>query len=99
MREALARYNATELTYLVAAALFILALYWMNSPRTARRGVFSGVIAMALAVIGTALDPHVVNWLLIAVALGLGFAVGIGLGASAGELFAAFGFSVTTGLL
>src|SRR5437773_654603 len=48
----------------------------MNSPRTARRGVLSGVIAMALAVIGTALDPHIVNWLLIAVAIGLGFAVG-----------------------
>src|SRR5438445_8404701 len=47
----------------------------MNSPRTGRRGVLSGVIAMALAVIGTAIDPHVVNWLLIAVALGLGFAV------------------------
>jgi NAD(P) transhydrogenase subunit beta len=48
----------------------------MNSPQTARRGVLSGVIAMALAVIGTAIDPHVVNWLLIAVAIGLGFAVG-----------------------
>src|SRR5205807_3437602 len=76
VRELLATYRTTELTYLVAAALFILALYWMNSPQTARRGVLSGVLAMALAVIGTALDPHVVNWLLIAVALGLGFAVG-----------------------
>ncbi len=76
MRETLARLGATELTYLAAAALFILALYWMNSPRTARRGVFSGVIAMVLAVVGTAIDPHVVNWLLIIVALALGFAVG-----------------------
>ena len=42
VREALARYSATELTYLVAAALFILALYWMNSPQTARRGVLVG---------------------------------------------------------
>jgi proton-translocating NAD(P)+ transhydrogenase subunit beta len=76
VRETLARLGAAELTYLVAAALFILALYWMNSPQTARRGVMSGVIAMALAVVGTAIDPHVVNWLLIAVAIGLGFAVG-----------------------
>jgi NAD(P) transhydrogenase subunit beta len=76
VRETLANLGATELTYLVAAALFILALYWMNSPQTARRGVLSGVIAMALAVIGTALDPHVVNWLLIIIAIALGFAVG-----------------------
>ncbi len=76
MRETLASLGATELTYLVAAALFILALHWMNSPQTARRGVLSGVIAMVLAVIGTALDPHVVNWLLIIIAIALGFAVG-----------------------
>ncbi len=77
MREFLARFNVTELTYLIAAALFILALYWMNSPQTARRGVFSGVLAMTLAVIGAALDPHVVNWGWIIIALVLGFAVGV----------------------
>jgi proton-translocating NAD(P)+ transhydrogenase subunit beta len=76
VREFLARYNTTELTYLVAAALFILALYWMNSPQTARRGVISGVLAMTLGVVGSALDPHVVNWGLIAISLILGFAVG-----------------------
>jgi H+-translocating NAD(P) transhydrogenase subunit beta len=77
VREVLAQYHATELTYLVAAALFILALYWMNSPQTARRGVLAGVVAMVLAVVGAALDPHVVNWGWIAVALILGFAVGV----------------------
>jgi len=77
VRDLLASYNTTELTYLVAAALFILALYWMNSPQTARRGVFSGVLAMTLAVVGTAVDPHVVNWGWIAAALGLGFVVGV----------------------
>jgi NAD(P) transhydrogenase subunit beta len=65
------------LTYLVAAALFILALYWMNSPQSARRGVLSGVLAMTLAVIGTALDPHVINWGWIVGALVLGFVVGV----------------------
>jgi H+-translocating NAD(P) transhydrogenase subunit beta len=73
----LARYSVTELTYLVAAALFILALYWMNSPQTARRGVMSGVLAMALAVVGAALDPHVVNWGWIIGAIALGFVVGV----------------------
>lgn len=77
MREFLAHYSVTELTYLVAAALFILALYSMNSPQTARRGVVFGVLAMVLAVIGAALDPHVVNWWWIFIALVLGFAVGV----------------------
>jgi len=31
-----------QVLYLVAAALFILALKWMSSPATARRGVVSG---------------------------------------------------------
>jgi NAD(P) transhydrogenase subunit beta len=77
VREILARFHVTELTYLVAAALFIMSLYWMNSPQTARRGVISGVLAMLLAVIGAALDPHVVNWGWIVIALLLGFAVGV----------------------
>src|SRR5262245_30930545 len=77
VREYLAQFHATELTYLVAAALFILALYWMNSPQTARRGVLSGVLAMTLAVLGAMLDPHVVNWTVIGLALVLGFAVGV----------------------
>jgi H+-translocating NAD(P) transhydrogenase subunit beta len=77
VREVLARVGATELTYLVAAALFILALYWMNSPQTARRGVLAGVLGMTLAVVGAALEPHVVNWGWIGTAIFLGFVVGI----------------------
>jgi NAD(P) transhydrogenase subunit beta len=77
VREFLARYSVTELIYLVSAALFIMALYWMNSPQSARRAVLSGVLAMTLAVVGAALDPHVVNWGWIAIALVLGFAVGV----------------------
>src|SRR5438067_2088135 len=57
--------------------VFMLALYWMNSPQTARRGVMSGVLAMTLAVVGAALDPHVVNWGWIVGALVLGFVVGV----------------------
>ena len=69
--------KATELAYLVAAALFIMALYWMNSPATARRGVFAGVWAMTLAVLGAALDPHVVRWEWVLGAIALGFLVGV----------------------
>jgi NAD(P) transhydrogenase subunit beta len=42
-----------QLLYLVATGLFILSLRWMSDPGTARRGVFSGVAAMTLAVAGT----------------------------------------------
>jgi len=42
-----------QLLYLVSTALFILSLKWMSDPETARKGVFSGVAAMALAVAGT----------------------------------------------
>jgi NAD(P) transhydrogenase subunit beta len=69
--------KATELAYLVATAGFILALYWMNNPATARRGVFAGVIAMALGMLGAALDPHVTHWVWVLGAIGLGFVVGV----------------------
>jgi NAD(P) transhydrogenase subunit beta len=75
--QTLARFQATEYAYLVAAGLFILSLYWMNSPQTARRSVLAGVLAMALAVLGAALDPHIKYWGWLALAIALGFAVGV----------------------
>jgi H+-translocating NAD(P) transhydrogenase subunit beta len=42
-----------QILYLISTALFILSLRWMSDPETARKGVFSGVGAMALAVAGT----------------------------------------------
>ena len=69
--------RATELAYLVATAGFILALYWMNSPATARRGVLAGVIAMTLGMLGASLDPHVTHWVWVLGAIGLGFIVGV----------------------
>jgi NAD(P) transhydrogenase subunit beta len=39
--------------YILAAAGFILAIKWMSSPATARRGVIIGEIGMLLAVVGT----------------------------------------------
>jgi NAD(P) transhydrogenase subunit beta len=77
VRNLLAIWQATEYFYLVSAALFILSLYWMNSPRTARRAVWAGVWAMLLAVGGAALDPHVIHWGWIVAAIALGFAVGV----------------------
>ena len=39
--------HVIEITYLIAAALFILSLKWLSSPATARRGVLAGEIGMA----------------------------------------------------
>ena len=46
-----------QIAYLVATALFIFSLKWMNHPETARRGVLAGVLGMAVAVGGTLLNP------------------------------------------
>ncbi len=58
--------------YLCAAALYILALKWMNSPTTARRGVLAGESGMVLAVVGTLMRYEVVeyHWILLAILVG-----------------------------
>ena len=63
--------------YLLAAASFILAIKWMNSPATARRGVFVGEAGMILAVIGTLLRYEVVSYQWIFIAFLLGSAIGV----------------------
>jgi NAD(P) transhydrogenase subunit beta len=66
----------TDLCYLFAAPLFILALRWMSQPDTARRAVASAVSGMALAVIGTLINPEIVTYQWIGIAAAAGFAVG-----------------------
>ncbi len=63
--------------YILAAAGFILAIKWMNSPVTARRGVIVGEIGMLLAVVGTLMRHEVVNYEWIFVAFLLGSAIGV----------------------
>jgi NAD(P) transhydrogenase subunit beta len=69
--------HAIQLVYLVATALFILALAWMNHPKTARRAVRAGVAAMAMAVLGTLIGSGLgnLNWMIGAVVLA--FLVGV----------------------
>ena len=69
--------HLVELAYLVATALFVFALHWMNTPATARKGVYAGVIGMTLAVAATWARPEVVHHLWIVIAVVLGFAVGV----------------------
>ncbi len=65
------------LVYLAAAASFILALKWLSSVATARRGVLVGVAGMALAVAGTLLKPEIASYRWIAVAFVAGAAIGV----------------------
>ena len=76
------------LIYLIASALFILALKWMNAPPTARRGILAGEIGMVLAIGGTLLElgaqgklEHItIDYGWIFLALGIGTAIGVPLG-------------------
>jgi NAD(P) transhydrogenase subunit beta len=72
--------HVIELTYLIATALFILALKWMSSPTTAKRGVRAGEIGMLLAIAGTLLHHGIVDYTWIAIALVLGTIIGVPLG-------------------
>ncbi|MFN8650746.1 MAG: NAD(P)(+) transhydrogenase (Re/Si-specific) subunit beta [Gemmatimonadales bacterium] len=65
------------LAYIIATALFIFALHWMNAPATARKGVYAGVAGMTIAILVTWAQPTVVNHLWIVLALIAGAAVGI----------------------
>ena len=55
--------TVVQLSYLIATALFIFSLHWMNDPKTARRGVFAGAAAMILAIIATWSSPDVTRHL------------------------------------
>ncbi|QNI34759.1 NAD(P)(+) transhydrogenase (Re/Si-specific) subunit beta [Alloacidobacterium dinghuense] len=63
--------------YILAAASFILAIKWMSSPSTARRGVIIGEIGMLLAVVGTLLRAEVVSYQWIFIAFLIGSAIGV----------------------
>jgi NAD(P) transhydrogenase subunit beta len=66
-----------QAAYLVASALFIFSLYFMNDPKTARHGVMAGAAGMGLAIVGTLLQPGIVNWGTLLAGAILGVAVGI----------------------
>ncbi|MBV5260233.1 NAD(P)(+) transhydrogenase (Re/Si-specific) subunit beta [Synechococcus moorigangaii CMS01] len=69
--------NGIELSYLVAASLFILGLKRLGSPATARQGNAIAAVGMLLAVVATLLDQQVLNYGLIAVGIGIGAVIGL----------------------
>ncbi len=70
-------YILVESAYLAAIVLFILALYWMNAPKSARRSVSAGVAAMALAIAATWSRPEVIHHYWVIAALLGGILVGV----------------------
>ena len=66
-----------ELSAVLATALFIFALYWMNDPKTARRGVIVGVTGMTVAVVATWIQPEIIHHGWIVAAIAAGFLVGV----------------------
>jgi H+-translocating NAD(P) transhydrogenase subunit beta len=69
-----------DFTYIAAVVLFILAIKWLSSPVSARRGVLAGEIASAMAIAATLFNPELVQYKWIVISLILGAGVGIPLG-------------------
>src|SRR6267154_935363 len=70
-------YAVAQFAAILATALFIFSLHWMNDPTTARRAVMAGVAGMLVAVVATWIQPEIVHHAWIMVAIVAGFAVGV----------------------
>src|SRR5919108_225139 len=69
-------HNATNLAYLVTIVTFILALRFLSSPATARRGNWIGAVGMLIAVVVTFAQKGIVSYWEIAVGMVIGGAFG-----------------------
>lgn len=63
--------------YVAAAVLFILGIASLNSPETARRGMWLAVLGMIIAVVGTLFSDSIVTYKWIFAGLALGTALSI----------------------
>ena len=66
--------DITAIAYLIAGVLFVLALRGLSSPESSRKGNFYGMLGMAIAIVTTLLNPQIVSytWILIALVVGGG---------------------------
>jgi NAD(P) transhydrogenase subunit beta len=65
-----------ELSYLVAAALFIVGLKKLGSPATARQGNLIAAVGMLIAIVATLIDRSIVSYELIIVGIVIGSLIG-----------------------
>jgi len=79
MGEYLREHVATEALrycYILSAAMFVLGLKGLSSPKWARSGMALAAFGMFVAVVGTLFDPHIVTFRWIAIGLLIGTVVG-----------------------
>lgn len=65
-----------ELSYLVAAALFIVGLKKLGSPATARQGNVIAAVGMLIAIVATLINQSIVSYELIIVGIVIGSLIG-----------------------
>ena len=68
--------QALKFFYILSAALFVLGLKGLSSPKYARRGMFLAEFGMLMAIVGTLFHPEIVNYKWIALGLLIGSIVG-----------------------
>jgi H+-translocating NAD(P) transhydrogenase subunit beta len=68
--------EALRYCYIGSAALFVLGLKGLSSPKWARSGMALAALGMFVAVVGTLFDPHIVTFRWIALGLAIGAVVG-----------------------
>ncbi|MEM9215303.1 MAG: NAD(P)(+) transhydrogenase (Re/Si-specific) subunit beta [Cyanobacteria bacterium P01_F01_bin.150] len=69
-------FTGIELTYLVAASLFIIGLKQLGSPATARQGNLWASVGMLLAIVATLINQSVLNYSMILVGIIIGSIIG-----------------------
>jgi len=65
-----------EILYLIAALLFVVGLKKMSKPTTARNGNFISAFGMLLAIVGTLIHYHVIDWSYIVIGMFAGSVIG-----------------------
>jgi NAD(P) transhydrogenase subunit beta len=70
------RNDAINLAYLVTIVTFILALRFLSSPTTARRGNWVGAVGMVIALAATLAQAHLHNYASILIVMALAAPVG-----------------------
>jgi len=66
-----------QLSYLLAASLFIFGLKQLGSPATARQGNVLAAVGMGIAIVATLLDRQVLNYEMVLVGILIGSLIGV----------------------